>query len=670
MEALLEGSVVDLLSAANPTETNTQELQACQALQTQPNLAAVSASKMSNPLQAVSDHSPISFGGENHLPINSTGTPPNSSTATSEASHSVEGEMELAPTRPGMRSDGLSYLPERSRGQRGLPPLKELLHLLQEYFDYFNYVIPLYPQDKFMRQVQEHHPKGIHNDPALWAAVCVTLALAFRLRALRAVTTSEDDLIAWDYLRNALEVVPELTLSQNSSLCGITAILGMAIFLQGTPHVQPASVLVATAIRMCSGLGLHRRDTNSQLSAVEIEQRSRIVWIAYLLDRDFCLRLNQPPMPNDDDLDVDPPNEHPSDKLGFVHNLAGTSRINFFYLRVRLAIIQSNIYRELHSAKASKQSVEDRAIGVQALLLMLEEWNGSIPPDFEPENLTRCLPKSAIIHMGRSVRCYVTCGRIWYPPPRCTPCLFSIRSELHFLRIHHPVQSVETATNCTTTLVILHLSYFNCLTTIHGVSYHNSRWTTELILGIEPSPHMVASEEECLEAARTAIGLIKLLPRGDYAWIWLLLYYYVSGIVIILAHILRHPQADSALSDLDLVRPLIILLKDLAAQPSTAKLERVYDFCLDLEDRAKAAIHSTISTVNNMKTTQNTLALAGDLTADDLLDDTVHEWLVSGFDSNGVGRSEGGTDDLENWDLNQYGMEHDFVNNSRLCIEG
>ena len=416
MEARLEVSVVNRLSAANPTETNTPQLQAS-PLQTQPNLVPATASGTSVPLQAVSGHDSIRFSDEDHVPTTLSITPPTSSTAASEVPYPVEGEMVLAPTRPGMPSNGLSYLPEPSRGQRGLPPLKELLHLLEEYFDSFNYVIPLYPRDEFMRSVRDHHPKGIHNDPAVWTAVCVTLALAFRLRALRGVTTSDDDLIAWEYLRNAVEVAPELTLSHNSSLCGVTAILGMAIFLQGTPHVQPASVLVATAIRMCSGLGLHRKDPNSQFSAVEAEQRSRVVWIAYFLDRDFSLRLNQPPMPNDDDLDVELPNEHPPDNLGFVQNLAGTCRINYFYLRVRLGIIQSNIYRELHSAKASKQSAEDRAIGVQALLFMLEQWKHSIPPDFEPENLTRCLPKSAILHMGRSPRFYVLCAKSLAPFP-------------------------------------------------------------------------------------------------------------------------------------------------------------------------------------------------------------------------------------------------------------
>ena len=177
---------------------------------------------------------------------------------------------------------------------------------------------------------------------------------------------------------------------------------------------------------------------------------------------------------------------------------------------------------------------------------------------------------------------------------------------------------------------------------------------------------MVASEEECVEAARTAVGLIKLLPRGDYAWIWLLLYYYVSGIVVLLASILRHPQAVSAQSDLDLVRPLILLLKDLAVKPSTTKLERVYDFCFDLESRAEAAIHRNVMLGNEVKITHDALAMAGDLTADDLLDDTIHQRLISGAGSDGIRGPEENTDGLDKWDSNQYGMDYDFTDDVRL----
>jgi hypothetical protein len=277
----------------------------------------------------------------------------------------------------------------------------------------------------------------------------------------------EEDRMAWGYLWNALGVITELTL-RDTDLLGIQALLGIAIILQGTPNPQPASVLVAAAIRSSHNLGLHRSASLLGLDPVEVEQRRRVFWIAYLLDKDLSLRLDQPPVQSEVDLDVDLPIWEPGDGLGYIYTSNGTSKIHFFRLHIALAIIQERIYRMLYSVQALKQSHEERLVAVEALNGMLETWIGSLALGFQAENLAISLPNSSILHM-----------------------------------------------------VILHLSYFSCLTMVHGVPFQNNDWSINAFNYYSRTSEVVISSQAlCVSAARSSIRLMDFVPHGDYACIW------------------------------------------------------------------------------------------------------------------------------------------------------
>jgi hypothetical protein len=57
--------------------------------------------------------------------------------------------------------------------------------------------------------------------------------------------------------------------------------------LIGTPNPQPAFFLVAAAIRLAHSIGLHKRGSTFRLNPVEAEQRKRVFWIAYMLDKEW-----------------------------------------------------------------------------------------------------------------------------------------------------------------------------------------------------------------------------------------------------------------------------------------------------------------------------------------------------------------------------------------------
>jgi hypothetical protein len=59
------------------------------------------------------------------------------------------------------------------------------------------------------------------------------------------------------------------------------------MFLMGTPNPQPSFFLVAAAIRLSHSLGLHKKaQMFAGMDPGEMEQRKRVFWIAYMLDKE------------------------------------------------------------------------------------------------------------------------------------------------------------------------------------------------------------------------------------------------------------------------------------------------------------------------------------------------------------------------------------------------
>lgn len=357
-----------------------------------------------------------------------------------------------------------------------LPGREECQALLKDYFENFNCMFPLFHEPTFMHLVDKHYSMEPYDGAGWWASLNVALAIGHRLRVMSNVTGSEEDEVAWAYLKNAMAVMTELTMRSND-LLSVQALLGMALFLQGTPNPQPSFFLVSAAVRLAHSIGLHKRGSGFNLNEVENEQRKRVFWIAYLLDKDICLRSGRPPAQDDDDMNVELPSENPPDHIGSIplsdeNGKSGT--MNLFRLMCRFAGIQSRVYKQLYSVKASRQSDGELLNTIGELDAQLEEWKDSIPLDFRPEHEIKAAHTPLILH-----------------------------------------------------IVVLHFAYYNCLTTIHRMSVHHGYWTSRLsdyaIQGLNArplNPRVFMSAALCVNAARTSIALIRYIPQGDYACVW------------------------------------------------------------------------------------------------------------------------------------------------------
>ncbi|KAI5865469.1 N-terminal binuclear Zn cluster-containing protein [Durotheca rogersii] len=424
-----------------------------------------------------------------------------------------------------------------------LPPKPEALSLLKDYFDNFNCMFPLFHQPTFMHLVERQYSNDPYQGSGWWASLNVALAIAHRLRVMSNLVPQEEDEKSWAFMKNAMGVFSELTM-RNTDLLSVQALLGMASFMQGTPNPQPSFLLIAAAIRLSHSIGLHKRGSGFNLNPVEIEQRKRVFWIAYMMDKDLCLRSGRPPAQDDDDMNVELPDADPADNIGNIPLADGKGKMNLFRAMCELTVIESQVYKKLYSTKATKLSDGELLHTIGELDKQLEAWKDNIPIDFRPEHEIKASHTPLILHV-----------------------------------------------------VMLHFSYYNALTTIHRMSIHHGYWTSRLsnfaIQGLNArplNPRVFSSAALCASAARASIQLLKYVPQGDFSCVWLILYFPVSALVTLFGNILQNPLDMRAKSDTKLMNLVVTFLSTLGQEAETGGVHRMLGICSEFERIAKIVI--------------------------------------------------------------------------------
>lgn len=415
------------------------------------------------------------------------------------------------------------------RNFSSLPPKEETLSLLTLFFETFNRVFPLFHENTFIFLAEKQYTHEPYDGVGWWASLNVALAIACRMRELRNIDNREMEAKGWAYFKNALACQAELEL-RSTDLLSVQALLGMAVYLTGTPNPQPSFILLASAIRLAQSIGLHKRTFSFGLNPVELEQRKRVFWIAYMMDKDISLRSGRPPTQHDDDWNTDLPSESPDDGLGDVPLADGSGKINMFRKMCEFALIQSRVYKRLYSVKASKQPDGELLNTIGDLDAELEAWKDSIPLDYRPEHEIKA------------------------------------RSE-----------------NLMVQIVVLHFSYYNCVTTVHRMSIHHGYWSSRLSnyaiqgLNVRPlNPRVFSSAALCVQAARASINLLRYIPHGDCHFVWLIIYFPVSSLLALFANILQNPLEVRARSDLKLIAVVVDFLARVNAEDSTGSIRHMF----------------------------------------------------------------------------------------------
>lgn len=411
-----------------------------------------------------------------------------------------------------------------------LPSKAVAEELIEETFSNYNRFLPLFHEEDFLKEFHLKYSTSSPRDAGWWACLNVVLSIAHRLRAIRTLDPTQEHILAYGYAQNALSVVSELNVSDRS-LSAVQALAGMACLLQGTPDPEPAAMLVAAALRLAQLMNLHRECSSPGFTDSEAEKRRRVFWKVYILDKDISLRTGRPFGQDDDDMDV---------RLPSKGNLE-PGNLDLFNCRIGLALVQGQVYKQLYSVGAGRQTAAQRAIAAQELSSLLSYWKSSaqleIPEDFAT----------------------------------------SPGFQLSGATIHK---------------VVLRLTYLHCLTMIdrHLPPTAQSFSNQELSRSEPMSP----PGSLCVAEARKAIRLIEAIPQGDCACVWMLLHAFFAAASSMLHNLTQNPISPNAISDLHLVEPFLRLLETLSRDPNTLsqskELAQMHRACSSLNLKAKKAV--------------------------------------------------------------------------------
>jgi hypothetical protein len=167
-----------------------------------------------------------------------------------------------------------------------LPPLQEILPVIEAYFKDFNNVIPLFHQSSLMKMMNDFYSGATKAPKVVWAVINTVLGIGYRIMSIEA------DSIQYrifegkcqECVANVQKVLDGLVTRDEDTL-GVQVILGLIVIRQANADSRPASVLISTAVRLAHRLQLHTRASHSSFAPYEANQRDNIFWICYFLDK-------------------------------------------------------------------------------------------------------------------------------------------------------------------------------------------------------------------------------------------------------------------------------------------------------------------------------------------------------------------------------------------------
>ncbi|KAK0669856.1 fungal-specific transcription factor domain-containing protein [Cercophora samala] len=435
-----------------------------------------------------------------------------------------------------------------------LPPLEEILPIINTYFSQINHAIPLFSQAEFMRMLHDWYIHPARRTWAVWAAVNIVLALGSWIPAtpIQDMNFAEAETAFKGYMNNAQSVLAELV-TREQDLLGLQTLLGLVILYQTMANSKQGAVLIGAAVRLVHRLQMQSRN-NIEVSYPQEQglHRCRLFWIAYMLDKEISLKHHTPSIQLDADIDQDLPVSHPADGVGDIYTADGLVRVNYFRLRVRLAHIQGRTYDMLYSTRSTKISMAERQARVIRLTYLLENWRSNIPAEMVPDALNS--------RLGRMERILMSA---------------------------------------------LYGSFVGCMVMVHGIWSQQAAWmkiisdrslmalqlgrTDERKSCINQQPPLPSAWKRCVQLSREFSRALMQLPESDVN-IWANLAALLSCLVIILTNMFQSPGHEDLEEDRQITQWLVRMLNKVKDLSVTVPLTQMHVVVADLEQRAEAAV--------------------------------------------------------------------------------
>jgi hypothetical protein len=187
---------------------------------------------------------------------------------------------------------------------------------------------------------------------------------------------------SWGYFQNALWYESKLV-NGHTDLLAVQALAVMTVYAQGMSSPQRLEyTLSSTTSRLAQSLSLHRHAPPEWgLSEDELEERSRVFWVVYCLDKTIALRCGRPSAILDDDISCPFPRSHITPLQDTSDNRTPPS---FFLLYARFSRICGRISSLLYSATALCQPSSHLANLARRVLANIESWKMALPTRLRP----------------------------------------------------------------------------------------------------------------------------------------------------------------------------------------------------------------------------------------------------------------------------------------------
>lgn len=159
--------------------------------------------------------------------------------------------------------------------------------IVNDYFTAYNKMVPLFCEAHFMRLITGWYSKNPKRDRVTWAAILVVIALGLRLpSSVNTINSNPKERLEWENycMRNTQSVMSELV-ARDQDLLGLQVLLALIMLFYNSSDGRPANILVGTAMKLSHQFQLHSSSSSEHFTPEEVQQRYRVFWIAYVLDK-------------------------------------------------------------------------------------------------------------------------------------------------------------------------------------------------------------------------------------------------------------------------------------------------------------------------------------------------------------------------------------------------
>lgn len=381
-----------------------------------------------------------------------------------------------------------------------LPSPAVAAQYIKAYFDADQCCFPLLDRKVFERQVQSHSGSASLVDIPWYALYNAVLAIG--CRSARSSQSPNDnptrlaqaEAEAEKYFYNAVRVQSEL-MCRRTNLETVQAFAAMTLYAQHSTTPQCEYKFCSIAVRLAQGMGIHKdASLEWDVTQVEAQERSRIFWVLYWMDKTISLRMGRPSAIDDAEVSCPFPT---------TLNMADDS-FDFFLFAARYARICSQIISLMYSAKALISPLSQLFETAEKLEQKLRKWHDDIPDCAKLERSSE-QPGS---------QCSVT-----------------------------RIQSVA-----------LEFFYHYAICAIHRRFPAQTFWQqTPCSSDQSTSDRIVEKAKKCLEASRSICLLTSHLEVQSYSPSWLLIYYPLSGVITLFTNVVADPLAPTANTDIALM---------------------------------------------------------------------------------------------------------------------